>query len=61
MMTWIKKWFFKDQVQVRQDKISKLYKDFVQFQRSGKLKEAGEVMEQISKLENEIRAIQNDL
>ena len=61
MMTWIKKWFFKDQVQIRQDKISKLYKDFVKYQRSGKLDKAGEVMEDITKLENEIRAIQNDL
>lgn len=60
-MTWIKKWFFKDQVQTRQDKISKLYKQFVNYQRSGKLKEAGEVMSKISKLENEILAIQNDI
>ena len=60
-MTWIKKWFFKDQVQTRKDKISKLYTQFVQFQRSGKLDKAGETMETIEKLENEIRAIQNDL
>ena len=60
MITWIKKLFFADPVQTKKNKISKLYKEYVKMQRNGKLDKAGELMDQITKLENDIRALQND-
>ena len=61
MITWIKKLFFADPVQTKKNKINKLYKEYVAMQRNGKLDKAGEIMDQITKLENDIQTLQNSL
>lgn len=53
-------WFRNHKANRNRQKISKLYKIYVEMQRKGKLDEAGKIMKEIESLENQIKETQND-
>lgn len=52
-------WFQDRKINSRRQKISKLYKTYVEMQRKGKLDEAGKAMKEIESLEDQIKEMQN--